>query len=398
MPTSARVLHVSADFPDPIEPGKTTAVRSLVELTQHACSHDVISLNRRKPVWLHLAGQLAWGNAGEALSVERQAMAQGEAWVYHAPGRGVLHHTMLRALGSEIAARVEADGKRPDLLVGHKLTVEGIAVARAAEVLGKPYGLTIQGDTDTKILAVRPDLTAKLRAVFHGAAMVVSFSPWALSQVEARLGRREGFTAVIPCATELDTVLEPRVTGGGMVSVFHLKNYRRKNLAAMARALELLGTGGEIEGHLAIVGGGSPDDMAAAREAGGTSGSVSFEGPLDRSLVADRLNRASCLVLPSRRESFGMVFVEALFAGCPVIYPRNRAVAGFFDGLPFAIPVDPDSPADIAQAMGHAIAEESRLKTDLAAWQRLGGLQPFTRHAIAGEYGRSLAAALGGQQ
>ena len=40
--------------------------------------------------------------------------------------------------------------ERPDLIVGHKLTIEGIAVRRAAEALRTPYALALQGGTDQK--------------------------------------------------------------------------------------------------------------------------------------------------------------------------------------------------------------------------------------------------------
>jgi glycosyltransferase involved in cell wall biosynthesis len=42
-------------------------------------------------------------------------------------------------------------------------------------------------------------------------------------------------------------------------------------------------------------------------------------GYLDQTVLAKRMHAADCLVLPSRHDSFGMVVVEAMAAGCPVI-------------------------------------------------------------------------------
>ena len=40
-----RILHLSADYPDPVHPAKTLAIRNLLELVpQHI--HHVFSLNR----------------------------------------------------------------------------------------------------------------------------------------------------------------------------------------------------------------------------------------------------------------------------------------------------------------------------------------------------------------
>jgi glycosyltransferase involved in cell wall biosynthesis len=42
-------------------------------------------------------------------------------------------------------------------------------------------------------------------------------------------------------------------------------------------------------------------------------------GPMDQASIAGELRRADCLVLPSRHDSFGMVVVEALASGTPVL-------------------------------------------------------------------------------
>ncbi len=57
----------------------------------------------------------------------------------------------------------------------------------------------------------------------------------------------------------------------------------------------------------------------AARDLDAASSGVSSAGPLDQRGVAAELTAADCLVLPSRHDSFGMVVVEALAAGVPVL-------------------------------------------------------------------------------
>jgi glycosyltransferase involved in cell wall biosynthesis len=133
--------------------------------------------------------------------------------------------------------------------------------------------------------------------------------------------------------------------------------------------------------------------MAAARRAAGNAPGLAFEGPLTREAVPARMNAAAAFVLPSLRESFGLVFVEALFAGLPIIYPQGMAVSGWFDDCPFAVPVPPRDPGALADAMDHAVRSEARLKAALAEWQASGKAERFRRSAIAQAYGDALAAA-----
>ena len=364
------VVHVTADHPDPIAPDKTRAIADMIALTGDRFDNHVISLNR----------------VGMGAS-RLVTFAEGEAWTYRAPGRGLFHATCLRALGRRLAEAVAAM-REPALLVGHKLTVEGLAVAHAARMLGVPYALTIQGDTDTKIIAARPDLRGVFARVFHEAASVVAIAPWALDRVQATLGRRGGATHVIPAPTDLDTPLPVRTGSGELLSVFHLGSRRRKNLSGLARAVRLLETNGS-DVRLAVAGGGSASDVAAVREL--ATGSMAYIGPLERGEVAERMNRAAAFVLPSRRESLGLVFIEALFAGCPIIYPAGHGVSGFFDDLPFAIPVRWSDSAALADAMAFAAANETALKGALDEWRSRGGLEPFTRPAIAARYTRVFA-------
>jgi len=106
------------------------------------------------------------------------------------------------------------------------------------------------------------------------------------------------------------------------------------------------------------------------------------------------MNEASALVLPSLRESFGMVFVEALLAGLPIIYPRNAAVDGYFDNVPFAIGTDARDPRAIANAMKQALDQELAMKDALAEWQQSDGIQLFQREPIACAYRTGLEQAI----
>lgn len=383
------VLHVSGDFPDPLQDAKTPVISTLLALTADQFDHSVISINRANPSMVEaLLAPLRPGT----LRIASEPFPQGDALRYFAPSHGVLHASSLKQLGEWIAARVATMPRRPDLLVGHKLTIEGLAVARAAELLELPYALSIQGDTDTKILAARPDLGGVFRTVLQNAAFVFPFTPWAWQKISARLGAPQSPHALLPCPTDLDEPLPPVRGGNGFLSVFHLKNFRRKNLSGMVRALEELD---DESATLTVVGGGDAKDRAACTRLIRRHRQIILAGPLGRADVRTRLNQATAFVMPSLRESFGLVFIEALFAGTPVIYPAGSAIDGYFDGFPFAIAVDARNPKSIAKALRTARDNEGELKDALAQWQGSTHARQFQRTQIARRFAHGLTVALG---
>jgi glycosyltransferase involved in cell wall biosynthesis len=107
------------------------------------------------------------------------------------------------------------------------------------------------------------------------------------------------------------------------------------------------------------------------------------------------MNGAAVFALPSWRETFGMVFVEALLSGCPIVYPEGRAVDGYFEGAPFAIAVPPRDAGALADAMVTLVRDQERRKAALTRWQEDGGAARFRRDAILASYRHGLHAALG---
>jgi len=385
------VLHLSGDFPDCVSEQKTQVVKHLIELTNDQFNHHVVSINRISPSTGALAQSLfRRGN----LTVTSAPFIFGSAVSYTAPSRGLLHETFLLRLGRWLVRYIAQMDRRPDLIVGHKLAIEGIAVREAARISGIPYALSIQGDSDTKIMDVRRDLKRTLTEVFYGASFTFPFSKWGWDRVVQRLGDPPAPHAILPCPTELDQPVAPRITGAGLVSVFHLNSYRRKNFATLAQAMAILDSDGTDMIGLDVVGGGDAGPTRSCERIASKTDTIRLKGAKDRSQVQYALNRASAFVLPSRRETFGLVFVEALFAGTPIIYPAGTAVDGLFDHFPFALRVPAKDPRAIAEAIRSAVRNEATLKAQIASWHSSDHAKQFQRKAIAETFAAGLQRAM----
>ena len=75
------------------------------------------------------------------------------------------------------------------------------------------------------------------------------------------------------------------------------------------------------------------------------AGSVSFLGQVSHDAIQDHLKKASVAVFPSRWEPFGIVCLEALAMGCPVVVSRGTGLEEILGpGLSeFAVPVTEDT-------------------------------------------------------
>lgn len=88
--------------------------------------------------------------------------------------------------------------------------------------------------------------------------------------------------------------------------------------------------------NLRIVGAPPPEGDEYARSLheavaeAGMLGTTSFEGALQRSVLAEQVRRASLVLIPSHSETFGLVALEAAASGVPVV---ARATGGLLEAV-----------------------------------------------------------------
>ena len=381
------ILHLSADYPDAIQPAKTRVIASLVDGTAGDFTHRVISLNRS-------GGARGWLRPGAVEKVADDGRIA--SWRYAAPSRGVALATAMRRVADTILAELKARGEPVAAIHAHKLSVEALAAQRLAQRLGVPFLVTLQGNTDQKIITARPDLARRYRRIWHEAATVIAFAPWIARWCEARFGARATPVVDLPCIPASETVIAPRATPPRVGSAFHLMHWRNKNVATLAHAVAALQPA-HPEVALEVAGGGDAGSEAAVDAALRPAGAQARRiGALDPASLQQWMNGCTAFALPSRRESFGLVFIEALLAGCPIVYPRGAAIDGYFDDCPFALAAEARDPASIARALDLLITESGPRKQALAEWQQNGGTLPFRRDTILARYRDTLNGVLHG--
>jgi glycosyltransferase involved in cell wall biosynthesis len=289
------------------------------------------------------------------LPVARLAIAEGQT-----PATKGLHASIHRGdVLKQVAGRLATAGAGGRGVVhAHTVVPDGVAAAVLADGLGWPLVITEHSSFVERIIATPGQREAYAAAVAR-AVKVFAVSEMLAGELRTAFPEVADRFHVLPNSVPVDlfqvTALEDRVPDELLFVGYRKPSKGVENLlraVAVARAarptitLRLLGR--------------SPDE---ATEAGwrslasslGIADSVSFEEPIDRAGVAAAMARASIFVHPSPRETFGVVAVEALASGTPVVATDSGGVTEILAPEPGR--VGALVPVDDPNALGLAIVE-----------------------------------------
>jgi glycosyltransferase involved in cell wall biosynthesis len=202
--------------------------------------------------------------------------------------------------------------------------------------------------------------------------VVVRQEAFCFARLSERRLREEGFRGEITLLEgEYAGSLEPaEPRPAEPVVVFAGRHIPEKRVPALVSALararrELPDLRGEIYGD-------GPDRPEVLRRiaAEGLDGDVEAPGFVDAGVVERALERALCMVLPSRREGYGLVVIEASARGTPSVVvrdPDNAATELVEEGENGAVAASA-SPEDLAAAIASVHAAGPDLRARTAAW------------------------------
>jgi len=252
----------------------------------------------------------------------------------------------------EFAERVEAfrtrEGARYDLVHSHYWLsgLAGLDLARRWDVplvhmfhtLGAIKNAVARGSNDTE---PAERLAAEIR-IAAGADRMVAATLVERADLTWHLGADPARVRVIPCGVDVELFrprpAEPARQRLGLdaehVLLFVGRLTPIKGLETLLRALAVLRSDGLAKSRLTllVVGGAKGDEAGTghlsrlANELG-VGAWVDFRGPQPQDVLPDYYAAADVCLMPSRYESFGMVALEAMASGVPVIASRAGGLA-----------------------------------------------------------------------
>ncbi|MBM3820054.1 MAG: glycosyltransferase [Acidimicrobiia bacterium] len=239
----------------------------------------------------------------------------------------------------------------------------GVIAATHMQRAGVPYVLAPHGTApvlERRRAAKRIFDVVAGRRVLHGASRVL-----AVTQAERRQLEREGVApdriAVVPNPMALSEFDPPPARGAfrrragipGPLVAYLGKLTPRKRVDVLVRAF----AGMPGNATLVVAGNdmGSDGTVRAAARAAGDRARIVFTGLLEGAARLELLADADLVVYPSEHEIFGLVPLEALLAGTPVVVANDSGCGEVVAAMGGGLVVNGDAAA-VRGAMEHILA------------------------------------------
>ena len=348
-----RVLHVTSTFPKAPGEGTGPFIADLVAASRRAGMQvRVVAPHAPGVVPMEGVRRFRYGPAGaEVLAYRGGLLAAARGW------GAVMVPPFLSAMVA--ATAVEVRRWRPDVVHAHWWFPGGLAAVTAARA---PVVITLHGSDVA--LAHRAAARGPARRVARRAAAVTAVSGALADEASALLGVSVGVSAM-----PVEVAPAPPAPRSGLVAVGRLAP--EKGFDVLLDALRITPL------PLTLVGTGPLERSLRARAAGLD---VRWAGTVGRAELQSLLAGASALVVPSRREGLGLVAIEAILLGTPVI---ASAVGGLPEALG-AYDLAPPAFGEVLDVPAGLLVPADHVGALAAALARVPSLGPPGPLALAG--------------
>ncbi|HET9345233.1 MAG TPA: glycosyltransferase [Candidatus Limnocylindrales bacterium] len=270
---------------------------------------------------------------------------------------GKAHAAVHRA--AQLEAVADRLGGTPDgagVVHAHTAYPDGAAAIALADRLGWPLFVTEHASFVANQLA-DPDIRAQYAAVVDRSAAFFAVSSMLADELRRGLPEHAERIQVLPNAVPVEQFRVIPLSARAPDELLFVGYWKvAKGIETLLRATALAHAR-RPSIRLRLVGRtADPDEERGWRELVdrlGIADAVSFESTRDRAGVAEAMARASIFVHPSRRETFGVVAVEALATGMPVVATDSGGVTEILGAEPDRLGalVPPDDPTSLAEAI-----------------------------------------------
>ncbi len=262
----------------------------------------------------------------------------------------------------------ELDLKHREHVYCHTLFSDGGLGLFLKVIYRKSYSITVRNTDINLYLKYFPHLRLLAYFILKHASHVIFISPaykeYCLKRHPFVFSQSRKKQMVIPNGvhpfwiSNMKRTKEKKATEPCLTILFVGKIVRNKNIHGLIAACELLERN-KRKVCLKIVGGNDDDLQSYKPRLRSNSGiSIVVSGTIsDKIKLASIMNSADVLVVPSFTETFGLVYVEALTQGTPVVFSEGQGLSGYFPSEFTCVNTcNPHDPKSIAAAIISSIS------------------------------------------
>ena len=254
------------------------------------------------------------------------------------------------------------DVSKFDLIHAHFLLSDGEVARRLSVEFGIPFITAVRNTDINTFFTYKPHLRFNASKIIKKAKSVIFLSPSYLQKAKDKFipgishNDIESKAKVIPNGIpdmwfENTPRKAPPIQSPPLKLLFVGEFSRNKNLRSIIEVCSDLNS--EIKVELTLVGGGGDDYDYILKLI--NSPENSFCKYVGKVAESDKLIeiylRNDIFVMPSFAESFGLVYIEAISQGLPIIYTKGEGIDGYFAPNEVGIAVNPHNKSEIKSAI-----------------------------------------------
>lgn len=230
------------------------------------------------------------------------------------------------------------------IIMAYFLMTDGAVAYKAHKNLGIPYVVSIRNSDINHYLKFRPWLKPLARKILSNAKFIIFVSPGYLDVAREIFGKKFYYEIIYPKVQIIGNIINSAwFCENANKSFFNKSNLRliyfgefskNKQIESIIRAFDILSTQSTFNPSLTLIG-NYGDNCKKIIEMASQRKGIKILNKIDDTLeLIKHVDNHDIFIMPSKTETFGMAYIEAMARGLPVIYSKGQGIDGYFpDGF-----------------------------------------------------------------